>query len=57
MDPNVLLQLIRDLADEILEGKGSAAAAEELAVMVTDLDTWVSHGGFLPREWKPRRRQ
>lgn len=54
MDPNANLAEQRRLVAHILSGKklGYDADAERLAELVEALDEWITHGGFLPKEWK-----
>jgi hypothetical protein len=60
MDPNATLADIRHTAKSIqdaLDAPGTPDAynmrvfAETLAVLATDLDGWLSKGGFLPDAW------
>lgn len=52
MDPNVLLDRIRDLADDVLESANLAETdAGELAQAIKDLDEWLGRKGFLPAAW------
>lgn len=58
MDPNETLRLLRLTLDAAFQcaDEGSAAGAA-LAVMdardyLSDLDEWLSKGGFLPDAWK-----
>lgn len=54
MDPNANLDQMRRLAEYILGVSNgmTKVAAENLAELVQALDGWLSHGGFLPEEWK-----
>lgn len=56
MDPNMNLYRQIVLATRILREEGgtgiSSADAGELAELVTSLDNWIRHGGFLPTDWK-----
>ena len=58
MDPNAVLQTIRDLAVLCLERSDQgrrfleAGAIAELSATILDLDTWLSRGGFLPKDWE-----
>lgn len=54
MDPNETLREIRDLAFAVLNTDDPAAStAHALAARVSDLDEWLTRGGFLPDSWKP----
>lgn len=58
MDPNALLSELLGFKDEdlFLEGSWSADTArnrcERYAIMLTDLDGWLTKGGFLPSRWQ-----
>lgn len=57
MDPNAALQEIRELLADVFATDPAANerwqdAALDLAQHVTNLDTWISGGGFLPTEWQ-----
>jgi hypothetical protein len=58
MDPTVTLTLIRSMIAEI-DGAHSdeklAPLACDLAELVTDLDEWLTRGGFLPAQWRPQK--
>lgn len=52
MDPTATLTEIRELAESarlVPEGTGTAY---DLAEKVSDLDGWLSNGGFLPEQWQ-----
>lgn len=55
MDPNATLTLIRDLTDLIEKNEGRpnvvARLAADLAEAVSNLDQWLSRGGFRPNDW------
>jgi hypothetical protein len=56
MDPDKLLEDIRTLADQILntqevDVEGSQMSIE-LAEKIIQLDEWLSHFGFLPKDWR-----
>lgn len=61
MDPNETLRMCRRLARHLIEQADagrqhhetttSDTAGEELAECFTNLDEWLSKGGFLPRDW------
>ena len=55
MDPDEVLREVRDLTEEVLM-MHSGTAAEKLAERVETLDSWLSTGGFLPREWRVAER-
>jgi hypothetical protein len=57
MDPDVRLERLLDLARAVHDPRRPVPddSAEALAELVCDLDTWLAHGGFPPRRWKPRR--
>lgn len=58
MDVDELLRLIRqDIADfrAARSYEAEAAAGDLLAQRVTDLDEWLSRGGFLPADWNKGR--
>jgi hypothetical protein len=61
MDPEVALQKIRrlvgaaQLAAEAFEPTTeSGRTLVEMAEAFAGLDTWLSGGGFLPKDWRPR---
>jgi hypothetical protein len=51
MDPNTALREIRELADNILNGR-QVGDARDLAEKIMALDAWLSRGGFPPEEWR-----
>lgn len=53
MDPDVVHARLADLAERIMRNGGRHATVEEreFAEWFTDLDEWLSHGGFAPKEW------
>ena len=57
MDPNAALGLARRLAAQITGGGLDAAEradlGEELAEVFSNLDEWLTKGGFAPAGWKP----
>lgn len=62
MDPNVVLQNIRDLIQKLAPIRDLEAHAdgdnEDIAALVDaveNLDGWLSHGGFLPADWNKHR--
>lgn len=60
MDPNEALKNSREAARLILDSPGSAVddavQGQTLAEAFDALDQWLSKGGFLPDDWKTRRR-
>lgn len=53
MDPNELLLKIRDQIQDWREG--DYFNADRFTDDVENLDTWISTGGFLPKDWERRR--
>ena len=53
MDPEVVLNRLRDLAEKINRSGGRHHTVEEreFAEWFNDLDEWLSHGGFAPSAW------
>jgi hypothetical protein len=54
MDPDELLRQIRDRVAEVrsyLSGEPEDDLIGDLIDKVTDLDDWLSRGGFLPMPW------
>jgi hypothetical protein len=59
MDPNKTLANMRAILAEMNRGITESefvSLADELYWMIRDLDTWMSHGGYLPTEWNRRNR-
>lgn len=66
MDPNKLLEALRDYAQEVTERAEKdndpkpdaydSYAAVELAKGFKDLDEWLTKGGFLPKVWEKGRK-
>ena len=58
MDPNAALGLARNLATQIKGGGLDAAEladlGEELAQVFSNLDEWLTKGGFKPAGWQPK---
>lgn len=52
MDPNTVLQDIRDLVSALEADPTRFHAVEELTERFTALDEWLSKGSFLPRDWE-----
>lgn len=50
MDPDAAYKLLKRLLPDALNG--DTDAAEELAEVVSNLDLWLMHGGFLPIAWR-----
>ena len=57
MDPNKTLEEMRALVERIHEelDEDATTSAEELALLVTSLDEWLTRGGFLPDAWASQR--
>lgn len=61
MDPDITLTLLREaLADFETASDGPSAddeheAAARVAELTTELDQWLTRGGFLPSEWAAGR--
>lgn len=51
MDPNTLLNELRDLAKAINSGDADEQDACLFAEKFEDLDGWIGRGGFLPADW------
>ena len=51
MDPNAALAEIRAILTNFSFGMNEAL---RLAELVDGLDDWLSHGGFLPDDWKEK---
>lgn len=56
MDPNECLSEIRAILTDFdgFQRGSNRQAAERLAELIDALDDWLSHGGFLPSDWRPR---
>lgn len=52
MDPNATLAKLRRLASTLQNADGLGG---EIAETFDILDTWLSHGGFLPAAWDASR--
>jgi hypothetical protein len=57
MDPNANLEEQRRLVKLLLDGsittdRARSVSAHRLAELVSALDEWLTHGGFLPRAWE-----
>lgn len=55
MDPNETLQKIRNAYHDYIttnDAETANNAAEIIANGFSDLDEWLSKGGFLPRDWR-----
>lgn len=56
MDPDKCLETCRSLAKKILQEADMERIhtdkGERLAELFEGLDTWISSGGFLPKDWK-----
>jgi hypothetical protein len=61
MDPNANLEAMRRVAERILNYRDDvtpmevAGDAGRLADLVVALDEWITKGGFLPKEWQPKK--
>jgi hypothetical protein len=58
MDPTATLIAIRAIVRTMETTKSSQHLIElgvDLSELVTALDEWMTKGGFLPFQWKPRR--
>lgn len=51
MDPNALLQRIRERMAAIKRGEDTDLHYRNLAWEIEALDEWISKGGFLPVDW------
>lgn len=57
MDPTVCLNEIRSLTSEAVCEKSDGlkeVLVDDLAEHIANLDGWLSSGGFLPEQWRPR---
>lgn len=57
MDPNANLQEQRRLTAELQNeidnlGRPDAVKVDRLLALVEALDTWITKGGFLPKDWE-----
>lgn len=55
MDPNETLNQLRALNAEIAEETSEDTMVFELCMLIAALDEWMTHGGFLPRDWQQFR--
>jgi hypothetical protein len=53
MDPNAILESIRELVASNEQRILSPSDGDTLAELVGALDEWLSRGGFLPGAWRP----
>jgi hypothetical protein len=51
VEPDRLLEEALELARAVLDDDDADRIARELALKITNLDFWLSSGGFLPRKW------
>lgn len=52
MDPNAALTLLREWAATAIEHAEQNSPGElDAAQAFTDLDRWLTNGGFLPKDW------
>jgi hypothetical protein len=56
MDPNAILEEMRALADQAASGLNVRRAERELRWKFTELDKWLSTGGFPPDAWRDEPR-
>ena len=54
MDPNETLRKIRELCKKILEQEHTFQDVWDLAEHTEAMDSWISKGGFLPKEWSAK---
>lgn len=52
MDPNATLAEARRIVDRFVNGGQEAGDATRLADLWEAMDQWLSHGGFVPDEWR-----
>jgi hypothetical protein len=58
MDPNELLAFLRELVKPVYEngrtkdGVNATDFEDDFATLFTNLDDWLTRGGFLPDAWK-----
>lgn len=52
MDPDALLQEIRDLNKQVISGENKRWAERQLRWKFNELDVWLSRSGFLPKAWE-----
>lgn len=52
MDPDANIKEQLDLAERLVEGRGSADDAARLAELVLALNGWLTRGGFYPAPWR-----
>lgn len=57
MDPDVMLEQIRDRVSDLLSDNIYSGPAMRLAEQVEELDEWITQGGFLPAAWKQAQQQ
>ena len=58
MDPNEVLRLLREIVTEVnrngvgdIRKKDLQDLVVYLSDLITNLDTWIVNGGFLPADW------
>lgn len=62
MDPNVVVDELRKLADEVLaddddpasDDKDNSEVAYQMALRFDQLDNWLKKGGFIPAVWSKK---
>lgn len=52
MDPNAALKDIREIVAAFDKESCTQEDLETLAELVSNLDKWLSNGGFLPKPWQ-----
>jgi len=62
MDPNEMLKRIREKVSSIIASEACSdvdlnGVAMDLAVLVNELDDWLSFGGFPPEAWSGGKRR
>lgn len=56
MDPDETLAQMRQFAQSAAEGRDVARSERELRWLFTELDAWITKGGFPPRAWTDHNR-
>lgn len=55
MDPNATLRDIRQMVKDLAASKNTdhmLDLGDDLASAITQLDEWITTGGFLPHDWQ-----
>ena len=55
MDPDETLRQLRALNAELADETSEEEKVFELCMLIAALDEWMTHGGFLPRDWNQFR--